>query len=89
MLLKTPLNDVHKKLGARMVDFGGFSMPVVYTNQIEEHHAIRQAAGIFDVSHMGEILVTGPQAFNLVQKLVSKDIIPFAVRASDFGCFMR
>lgn len=74
MLLKTPLNDVHKKLGARMVDFGGWEMPVVYTNQIEEHHAVRKAAGIFDVSHMGEIMVTGNQAFDLVQHLVSKDI---------------
>ncbi|MBI2638846.1 glycine cleavage system aminomethyltransferase GcvT [Candidatus Peregrinibacteria bacterium] len=76
MLLKTPLNDIHKNLGARMVDFGGWEMPVVYTNQIEEHHAVRKAAGIFDVSHMGEIMVTGAQAFDLVQKLVSKDIEP-------------
>ncbi len=61
-----------------MVDFGGWEMPVVYTNQIEEHHAVRKAAGIFDVSHMGEIIVTGPQAFDLVQKLVSKDIAPMS-----------
>lgn len=74
MLLKTSLNEIHKKLNARMVDFGGWEMPVVYTNQIEEHHAVRKAAGLFDVSHMGEIMVTGPQAFDLVQKLVSKDI---------------
>ncbi len=76
MLLKTALNDIHKQLGARMVDFGGWDMPVVYTNQIEEHHAVRKTAGIFDVSHMGEVMVTGPQAFDLVQKLVSKDIQP-------------
>lgn len=76
MLFKTPLNEAHKKLNARMVDFGGWEMPVVYTNQIEEHHAVRKAAGIFDVSHMGEIMVTGQQAFDLVQKLVSKDIAP-------------
>ncbi|KKP36764.1 MAG: glycine cleavage system aminomethyltransferase T, aminomethyltransferase [Candidatus Peregrinibacteria bacterium GW2011_GWF2_33_10] len=74
MLLKTPLNEVHKKLGARMVDFGGWEMPVVYTNQIEEHHAVRKFAGIFDVSHMGEIMFTGKDAFNLIQKLVSRDI---------------
>lgn len=73
-LLKTPLNEAHKALGARMVDFGGWDMPVMYTNQIEEHHAVRNAAGLFDVSHMGEILVSGPDAFTLLQKLVSKDI---------------
>ncbi len=74
MLLQTSLNAVHKKLGARMVDFGGWEMPVVYTNQIEEHNAVRNAAGVFDVSHMGEIMVTGPQALEAVQKVVSKDI---------------
>lgn len=74
MLKQTPLNAAHKALGARMVDFGGWDMPVIYTNQIEEHHAVRQKAGLFDVSHMGEILVSGQQAFELVQKLVSRDI---------------
>lgn len=74
MLLKTALNEAHRKLNARMVDFGGWDMPVVYTNQIEEHHAVRERAGLFDVSHMGEIIVAGPQAFDLIQKLVSKDI---------------
>lgn len=57
-----------------MVDFGGWDMPVLYTNQVEEHHAVRNAAGLFDVSHMGEIEIKGPEAFNLTQKVVSKDI---------------
>ena len=74
MLLKTPLNAAHHNLGARLVDFGGWEMPVIYTNQIEEHHAVRQKAGLFDVSHMGEIMVTGPDAFKLLQKLFTKDI---------------
>ena len=74
MLLKTSLNNAHRKLNARMVDFGGWDMPVVYTNQIQEHHAVRQKAGLFDVSHMGEIMITGPQALDLVQKIVSRDI---------------
>lgn len=73
-LLKTSLNQAHKNLNARMVDFGGWDMPVMYSNQIQEHHAVRQAAGLFDVSHMGEILISGPQAFDLIQKLVSKNI---------------
>src|SRR3989338_371004 len=79
MLLQTSLNAVHKKLGARMVDFGGWEMPVVYTNQIEEHNAVRNAAGVFDVSHMGEIMVTGPQALEAVQKVVSKDISEMSI----------
>lgn len=70
----TALNGAHKKLGARMVDFGGWDMPVIYTNQIEEHEAVRNAAGLFDVSHMGEIMITGPDAFDLVQKVMSRDI---------------
>ncbi|MFA4830904.1 MAG: glycine cleavage system aminomethyltransferase GcvT [Patescibacteria group bacterium] len=74
MLLQTPLNQIHKDLGARMVDFGGWEMPVIYTNQIDEHHAVRNAAGIFDVCHMGEIIVKGPDAFTLLQKVVSRDI---------------
>ncbi|MDP3975726.1 MAG: glycine cleavage system aminomethyltransferase GcvT [bacterium] len=78
MLKKTSLNQAHRDLGARMVDFGGWDMPVVYTNQIEEHHAVRQKAGLFDVSHMGEIMISGADAFALVQKLVSKDITDMA-----------
>ncbi len=66
-LKKTALNEVHRKLGARMVDFGGWEMPIQYTGPIDEHLAVRNAAGIFDVSHMGEIEVKGPQALDLVQ----------------------
>lgn len=74
MLLQTPLNAIHKKMNARMVDFGGWEMPVVYSNQIEEHNAVRNAAGIFDVSHMGEFIISGKEAFALIQKLCSKNI---------------
>jgi aminomethyltransferase len=72
-LRKTVLNDVHRKLGARMVDFGGWEMPIQYTGPIDEHLAVRNAAGIFDVSHMGEIEVKGPQALDLVQRTTSND----------------
>ncbi|MDX1979200.1 MAG: glycine cleavage system aminomethyltransferase GcvT [Bryobacteraceae bacterium] len=65
-LLQTPLNSAHRKLGARMVDFGGWDMPVQYSSILEEHHAVRRAVGLFDVSHMGEIDIRGPQAFQLV-----------------------
>ncbi|MDT8445024.1 MAG: glycine cleavage system aminomethyltransferase GcvT [Desulfuromonadales bacterium] len=70
---KTPLNQVHRELGARMVDFGGWDMPVQYSGVIEEHLAVRQAAGLFDVSHMGEIEVTGADALAFIQYLTVND----------------
>lgn len=70
---KTPLNQVHRELGARMVDFGGWDMPVQYSGVIEEHLAVRQDAGLFDVSHMGEIEVTGPEALAFIQYLTIND----------------
>src|SRR5258708_12413308 len=65
-LQATPLNAVHRRLGAKMVDFGGWDMPVQYTGIMDEHHAVRRAVGLFDVSHMGEIEVRGPPAFDLI-----------------------
>lgn len=65
-LQSTPLNAVHRSLGARMVDFGGWDMPVQYSGIIDEHHTVRKAVGLFDVSHMGEIDVRGPEATQLV-----------------------
>ena len=62
----TPLNAVHRRLGARMVDFGGWDMPVQYSGILEEHNAVRNAVGVFDVSHMGEIEIRGPEALALV-----------------------
>jgi aminomethyltransferase len=66
VLLKTPLNEVHRKAGAKMVDFGGWDMPVQYTGIIDEHNAVRTSVGLFDVSHMGEIEIKGPEALALV-----------------------
>jgi len=70
---KTPLNQVHRELGARMVDFGGWDMPVQYSGVIEEHLAVRQAAGLFDVSHMGEVEVRGANALAFIQQLTIND----------------
>ncbi len=64
-LRPTPLNSVHRALGAKMVDFGGWDMPVQYSGVIEEHNTVRTAVGLFDVSHMGEIEIRGPQAAQL------------------------
>ncbi len=65
-LRKTPLNAVHRALGAKMVDFGGWDMPVQYSGIIDEHNAVRNSVGLFDVSHMGEIEIRGPEAATLV-----------------------
>ena len=62
MLKKTPLHSTHQKLGAHLVEFGGWEMPLYYSSIIEEHQAVRSAAGIFDISHMGEITVRGEGA---------------------------
>ena len=70
---KTPLNQLHKDLGARMVEFGGWEMPVQYSGVIEEHLAVREAAGLFDVSHMGEIEVTGADALPFLQYLTTNN----------------
>ncbi|MSV30123.1 MAG: glycine cleavage system aminomethyltransferase GcvT [Bryobacterales bacterium] len=68
-LQATPLNSVHRALGARMVDFGGWDMPVQYSGILEEHHTVRNAVGMFDVSHMGEIEIRGREALRLVEQI--------------------
>lgn len=69
----TPLNQIHKALNARMVPFAGWEMPVQYTGVIDEHLAVRKSCGLFDVSHMGEIEVSGPKALDAVQKIATND----------------
>ena len=73
-LLRTPLYDRHVALGARMVPFAGWEMPVQYEGVIQEHRAVRTDAGVFDVSHMGEIEVEGPRALDLLQSLLASDL---------------
>ncbi len=73
-LLQTPLHDRHVALGARLVPFAGWEMPVQYEGVIQEHRAVRADAGVFDVSHMGEIEVEGPRAHDLLQGLLSNDL---------------
>jgi len=72
-LRKTALNAVHRQMGAKMVDFGGWDMPVEYSGLIAEHMAVRTGAGVFDVSHMGDILIRGPQALDAVQHISMND----------------
>src|SRR6266404_8650485 len=73
-LQRTPLHDRHVELGAKMVPFAGWEMPVQYEGVIQEHKAVRTDSGVFDVSHMGEIEIEGPQATPLLQSLLSNDL---------------
>src|SRR5450432_2797318 len=73
-LRTTPLHPIHCALKAKMVDFGGWDMPVQYSGIIEEHNAVRNAVGIFDVSHMGEIEIRGPEAANLIEHVTTNNV---------------
>ncbi len=72
-LKQTSLHDIHVKLGARMVEFAGYHMPIQYRSIREEHRRVRHTVGVFDVSHMGEIEISGPQALAMVQKITIND----------------
>lgn len=78
MTKETYLHDKHVQLGAKMVDFAGWSMPVQYTSIIEEHKTVRENVGLFDVSHMGEVLVSGKESLEYLQRIVPQDISKLA-----------
>ncbi len=71
---KTPLYNVHKKLAARLVNFEGWTLPIQYSGIIDEHKVVRTKAGLFDVSHMGEIVLRGPEALAALQYLLTTDV---------------
>ena len=73
-LKSTALSDLHISLGAKMVPFAGFNMPVLYDNLIQEHNCVRNAMGVFDVSHMGEVWVEGPKAYDLIEFITTNDV---------------
>lgn len=73
-LKRTAFYDIHKNLGAKLVDFAGFEMPVQYDGIVKEHMAVRESVGVFDVSHMGEVEISGDGAFDFVQKLTTNDV---------------
>ncbi|HEX8428629.1 glycine cleavage system aminomethyltransferase GcvT [Hymenobacter sp.] len=80
------LNEVHQQLGAKMVPFAGYNMPVRYSSDLEEHRTVRRAVGIFDVSHMGEFRVRGPQALDLIQRVTSNDASKLAPGKAQYSC---
>ncbi|MBP7586181.1 MAG: glycine cleavage system aminomethyltransferase GcvT [Spirochaetes bacterium] len=84
---RTPMYEEHLKLGGRMVDFAGWELPVMYSSIVEEHAAVRNAAGLFDVSHMGEILVNGAGAAAYLRKLIPTRMEKLARGSSMYSCF--
>ncbi|HXU14487.1 MAG TPA: glycine cleavage system aminomethyltransferase GcvT [Terriglobales bacterium] len=85
---KTTLNAVHRKLGAKMVDFNGWEMPVEYSGIIAEHTAVRTAVGIFDVSHMGDIRVAGEQALAAIQHISMNDASRLAIGQAQYSAML-
>ena len=84
---KIQLNDLHVALGGKMVPFAGYNMPVRYSSDNEEHLCVRNGVGVFDVSHMGEFMVEGPEALNLIQKVTSNDASKIVNGQAQYSCF--
>jgi len=84
---KLVLSDLHKKIGGKMINFSGFNMPVQYTGVIDEHNAVRNNIGVFDVSHMGQIFVSGDNASKLVQYITSNDVDLLYPGKVQYTCF--
>lgn len=82
----TPLTERHIALGAKMAEFAGYNMPIVYTNINEEHLTVREAVGIFDVSHMGEFVIRGTEALDLVQAVTSNDAAKLEIGDVQYSC---
>ncbi|MGB0178122.1 MAG: glycine cleavage system aminomethyltransferase GcvT, partial [Owenweeksia sp.] len=82
----TALSGIHEKLGARMVPFAGYYMPLQYEGVTAEHHVVRNAVGVFDVSHMGEFKVSGPQAEEFLQKVTSNDVSKLVDGKVQYSC---
>jgi aminomethyltransferase len=85
-LQRVPLHDLHVSLGAKLVPFAGFEMPVLYSNLIQEHLAVRQSVGVFDVSHMGEFRVEGPGALDLLQRVTTNDVAALTDGKVQYSC---
>jgi aminomethyltransferase len=87
VMQRTIFYEKHKALGARIVPFAGFEMPVEYTGVTVEHNIVREKVGLFDVSHMGEFWVKGPKALDLLQKVTSNDVSKLTVGKAQYSCF--
>src|SRR5271155_1927399 len=89
VLKRTPLFECHQAAGAKLVEFAGWEMPIQYEGVIPEHMAVREACGIFDVSHMGQIETSGPGALGLLQRLLSNDVAKIAPGGAQYSVLCR
>jgi aminomethyltransferase len=83
----TPFTDIHISLGAKMHEFAGYNMPIEYSGISDEHLTVRRAVGVFDVSHMGEFWVKGPNALAFLQKVTSNDVAALTIGKTQYSCF--
>src|SRR5215204_1946315 len=88
-LKRTPLHDRHVAAGAKLVPFAGWEMPVQYSGIKDEHQAVRNHAGVFDVSHMGEIATTGPDAERFLQRILSNDVTKIASNGAQYSVLCK
>ena len=82
----TPLTDIHIGLGAKMAEFAGYNMPIVYTTISDEHENVRNKVGVFDVSHMGEFIVKGKEATKFIQSVTSNDVNRLEIGDAQYSC---
>ncbi len=82
----TPLEQIHIDLGAKMAPFAGYNMPIQYASLVAEHHSVRSSVGVFDVSHMGEFMVEGPEALDLIQHVISNDASKLVAGQAQYAC---
>src|SRR5690606_7820175 len=80
------LSHIHESLGAKILPFAGYNMPILYDGVNVEHETVRNGVGVFDVSHMGEFIVSGPNALDLIQKLCSNDASVLSVGRAQYSC---
>src|SRR5687768_3231940 len=83
----TPFSKKHIAMGAKMVEFAGYNMPISYFGINEEHHTVRTNAGVFDVSHMGEFILKGDQALDLIQRVTTNDASKLKKGQAQYSCF--
>lgn len=86
-MIRTPFYEIHKRCNAKIVEFAGFEMPVEYSGINDEHMTVRKGAGVFDVSHMGEIWIKGPQALPFIQKVTTNDASVLVPGQAQYSCF--
>lgn len=86
-VLKTPFYAIHQALGAKILPFAGYEMPITYAGVIQEHECVRNKVGVFDVSHMGEFILRGPHALDLIQKTTSNDASKLTDGKVQYSCF--